>query len=140
MIPGGCEAVRIRLGSIWAAAHAADYPADPRGHSCLLLGLGQEGRPAHVVCSPKVDYLAVITAYLPDPAQWSSDFRDQEVMMTCPHCRGILERSTAPFRVDRGGYHVQWDALPAWVCKQCGRDDHGRALSRSQSMRAACRR
>jgi hypothetical protein len=52
-----------------------DYPQDPRGHSCLFLGFGDADRPVHVVCSPKDDYLAIITAYLPDPAQWSEDFR-----------------------------------------------------------------
>jgi hypothetical protein len=52
-----------------------DYPHDPRGHSCLVLGLGDTDRPVHVVCSPKDDYLAIITAYLPDAAQWSEDFR-----------------------------------------------------------------
>jgi len=52
-----------------------DYPEDIRGHSCLLLDFGEGGRPIHVVCSPKDDYLAIITAYLPDPAQWSSDFK-----------------------------------------------------------------
>lgn len=52
-----------------------DYPEDARGHSCLLLGSGTGGRPIHVVCSPKDDYLAIITAYLPDPNQWSRDFR-----------------------------------------------------------------
>ncbi|OHB72831.1 MAG: hypothetical protein A2V70_01395 [Planctomycetes bacterium RBG_13_63_9] len=52
-----------------------DYPNDPRGHSCLLLGSGEGGRAIHVVCAPKEDYLAVITAYLPDEAEWSSDFR-----------------------------------------------------------------
>jgi hypothetical protein len=52
-----------------------DYPSDPRGHSCLMLGFGGGGRAVHVVCSPKDDYLAIITAYLPDPAQWSEDFR-----------------------------------------------------------------
>ncbi|MBI4490356.1 MAG: DUF4258 domain-containing protein [Deltaproteobacteria bacterium] len=52
-----------------------DYPEDVRGHSCLLLGLGEEDRPIHVLCSPKDDYLAIITAYLPDPARWSPDFK-----------------------------------------------------------------
>lgn len=52
-----------------------DYPQDSRGNSCLLLGFGDSGRAIHVVCSPKGDYLAVITAYLPDPDQWSSDYR-----------------------------------------------------------------
>ena len=52
-----------------------DYPEDARGHSCLILGKGKNGRPVHVVCSPKGDYLAIITAYLPDTNEWSSDFR-----------------------------------------------------------------
>ena len=52
-----------------------DYPNDPRGHSCLMLGYGETGRAVHVVCSPKDEYLAIITAYLPDPSQWSEDFR-----------------------------------------------------------------
>lgn len=52
-----------------------DYPEDVRGHSCLLLGSDAHGRTIHVVCSPKEDFLAVITAYVPDPAKWTSDFR-----------------------------------------------------------------
>lgn len=52
-----------------------DYPKDVRGHSCLLLGFGYESRPVHVVCSPKDDYLAIITAYLPEQAEWSPDFK-----------------------------------------------------------------
>ncbi len=30
-----------------------------------------------------------------------------------------MERGTAPFCVDRRGYHVRWVAIPAWVCTQC---------------------
>ena len=52
-----------------------DYPQDPRGHSCLMPGFSDADRVVHVVCSPKDEYLAIITAYLPDPAQWSEDFR-----------------------------------------------------------------
>lgn len=52
-----------------------DYPDDPRGRSCLMLGYGDHGRPIHVVCAPRDDYLAIITAYLPDPAEWSAGFR-----------------------------------------------------------------
>ena len=53
-----------------------DYPEDDRGHSCLILAT-PEGRAVHVVCSPKADYLAVITAYVPEPAHWSADFRER---------------------------------------------------------------
>ena len=52
-----------------------DYPEDARGHSCLLLDWGERGRPLHVVCAPKTDYLAVITTYLPSPDQWEQDWR-----------------------------------------------------------------
>jgi len=38
--------------------------------------------------------------------------------MQCSHCKGRL--GTAPFSIDRGGYHVHWDAIPVWVCTQCG--------------------
>lgn len=31
-----------------------------------------------------------------------------------------MHKGTAPFSVDRNGYHIRWDALPAWVCDQCG--------------------
>jgi YgiT-type zinc finger domain-containing protein len=31
-----------------------------------------------------------------------------------------MERGTAPFHIDRKGYHLQLDKIPAWVCSQCG--------------------
>ncbi|MBI4522410.1 MAG: YgiT-type zinc finger protein [Deltaproteobacteria bacterium] len=40
--------------------------------------------------------------------------------MECLHCKGRMNRGTAPFSLDRKGYHVSWDAVPAWVCTQCG--------------------
>jgi len=55
-----------------------DYPEDMRGHSCLMLGYGENGRPIHVVCAPKADYLAVITAYLPRPTRWNPDWRTRK--------------------------------------------------------------
>ena len=41
-------------------------------------------------------------------------------LMECLKCKGRLVKGTAPFSVDRGGYHLHWDAVPAWVCTQCG--------------------
>lgn len=52
-----------------------DYPEDARGHSCLLYGRGNGNRSIHVVCSPKTDYLAIITAYLPSTDEWEQDQR-----------------------------------------------------------------
>jgi YgiT-type zinc finger domain-containing protein len=31
-----------------------------------------------------------------------------------------MTRATAPFHVDRTRYHLTLDAVPAWVCGQCG--------------------
>lgn len=55
-----------------------DYPEDARGHSCLLDGRGSRQRSIHVVCSPKEDYLAIITAYLPSRDEWRSDLRTRK--------------------------------------------------------------
>jgi hypothetical protein len=55
-----------------------DYPEDPRGHSCLLLGGGRDNRYLHVVCAPKAEYLAIITAYLPSRDQWEDDMRTRK--------------------------------------------------------------
>ncbi|XXY53344.1 DUF4258 domain-containing protein [Sorangium sp. So ce269] len=64
--------------AITAGELVEDYPEGVRGHSCLLLGSGESGRPIHVVCAPKPDYLAIITAYIPHPDQWSADFRQRK--------------------------------------------------------------
>lgn len=40
--------------------------------------------------------------------------------MECIHCKGRMRKSTVPFSLDRKGYHVHWDTVPAWVCTQCG--------------------
>jgi len=62
------------LGVIATGAIVEDYPEDCRGHSCLLLGYSEGGRPLHVVCAPKGDYLAIITAYVPEKSEWSQSF------------------------------------------------------------------
>ena len=40
--------------------------------------------------------------------------------MKCMYCQGEMRRGSAPFHVDRKGYHLLLDAVPAWVCSQCG--------------------
>ena len=52
-----------------------DYPDDLRGHSYLVSSETREGRIIPVVCSPRDDYLAIITAYIPDPDKWEDDFK-----------------------------------------------------------------
>jgi len=31
-----------------------------------------------------------------------------------------MRKSCAPFQIDRRGYHLLLDAVPAWICTQCG--------------------
>lgn len=40
--------------------------------------------------------------------------------MECLYCKGQMQRGTAPFTIERNGYRVSWDAVPAWICAQCG--------------------
>ena len=55
-----------------------DYPDDPRGPSCLVLGCAGS-RPLHAVCSVKVDpeELFLITVYDPSkrPELWTDSYR-----------------------------------------------------------------
>jgi YgiT-type zinc finger domain-containing protein len=40
--------------------------------------------------------------------------------MKCMFCQGTMVRGVAPFHIDRKGYHLALDTVPAWVCAQCG--------------------
>jgi len=35
----------------------------------------REGRGDHIICSPKEEYLGIITAYVPTLNKWENDFR-----------------------------------------------------------------
>ena len=55
-----------------------DYPADPRGHSCLILGFTRTSRPIHMVCGHlEEEEFVIITIYRPDPEQWV-DYRKRK--------------------------------------------------------------
>ena len=50
-----------------------DYPNDPRGHSCLVLGYAS-GQPVHVVCGlTKQHRLYLITVYRPTIPKWKDE-------------------------------------------------------------------
>jgi YgiT-type zinc finger domain-containing protein len=40
--------------------------------------------------------------------------------MECLYCKAQMKKGTAPFSSDRNGYHISWDAIPTWICEQCG--------------------
>jgi uncharacterized protein with PIN domain len=43
----------------------------------------------------------------------------EEPQVRCIRCEGRMERGTAPVRIERPGFHLAWDGLPAWVCSRC---------------------
>lgn len=47
---------------------------DPRGQVFLLNHKTTKKRYIHVACSPKKNYLVIITAYVPDPREWRKNF------------------------------------------------------------------
>ena len=40
--------------------------------------------------------------------------------MECLHCRGTLKVGQASYAVNRKGYHLIIDDVPAFICEQCG--------------------
>jgi len=51
-----------------------DYPHDPRGSSCLVLGYQRENRPIHIVCSQDSSRsIVIITVYEPEPPKWINE-------------------------------------------------------------------
>ncbi len=50
-----------------------DYPNDPRGPSCLVLGHSQD-RPIHIVCGfTPLKWVRIITVYLPKLPKWTDE-------------------------------------------------------------------
>ena len=49
-----------------------DYLDDPRGHSCLMLGTAQDGRPLHIVLTilAQIEQVLIITVYIPSLPKW----------------------------------------------------------------------
>lgn len=51
------------------------YPDDYPFPSCLILGSSVAGRAVHIVVGSDLETLWIVTAYYPDPEQWSPDFK-----------------------------------------------------------------
>lgn len=63
--------------AILAGQVIEDYPNDPRGPSCLMLGYTEQRRPIHIVLAYPVmgQRMKVITVYEPSPDQWQAGWR-----------------------------------------------------------------
>lgn len=73
---------RIRTQDIEQAVKVGaiieEYPDDPRGPSCLILGLVGE-RPLHVLCGRlESDEILIITAYEPNREEWQNDWKTRK--------------------------------------------------------------
>ena len=51
------------------------YPTDYPSPICLVMGHTVAGQPLHVVCGSNGAKLWFITAYIPDPLEWTNDFK-----------------------------------------------------------------
>lgn len=52
-----------------------EYPEDPRGESCLVLGFTPEGSPVHVVCGKNPSgHLILVTVYIPTMPKWRDPY------------------------------------------------------------------
>jgi hypothetical protein len=52
-----------------------EYPDDPRGESCLILGFTAEGTPVHIVCGKNPSgHLTLITVYIPKMPKWRNPY------------------------------------------------------------------
>jgi hypothetical protein len=69
----------INIGDVVTALTTGEiiehYPKDYPFPSCLVLGLTPEDKHLHIVCGSSGTELWLITAYFPNPAEWSADFR-----------------------------------------------------------------
>ena len=73
---------RIEANDIEQAVEAGsiieEYPHDPRGACCLMLGFVGK-RPLHVLCGRlDAEEILIITAYEPDPGEWETGWRTRK--------------------------------------------------------------
>lgn len=66
------------LAGVETAQVLEDYPEYPKGPSILVLQRDEAGSPIHVVWGipkGKTSPAVLVTAYRPDPEQWTDDFQ-----------------------------------------------------------------
>jgi hypothetical protein len=73
---------RIKAADIEQAVKSGniieDYPNDPRGASCLILGR-VSNRPLHILFAQlEAQEILVVTAYEPDPEEWEDDWQTRK--------------------------------------------------------------
>ncbi len=54
------------------------YPDTGRGISCLIAGFTNNGKPIHIVCGERKEWLVIITIYIPTAPKFKSLFERGE--------------------------------------------------------------
>lgn len=54
------------------------YDDTVRGDNCLIAGFTEEGKPIHVVCGRRGDWLVVITVYISRPPKFKTPYERGE--------------------------------------------------------------
>ena len=78
-----------------------------------LLRLVRPGAPGGQV--QPVDLDATQPVLLRGPVR----LQGESAPVRCIRCDGRVERGTAPVMIERRGYRLAWNAVPAWVCTRC---------------------
>ncbi len=60
-----------------------------------------------------------LDATLPIAPQHPVSQPPEALPMKCLRCQGPIERGAAPVTVERNGYRIAWESVPAWVCTRC---------------------
>lgn len=40
--------------------------------------------------------------------------------MKCHYCGGEMKKGKTTYTINKKGYHLLLDRIPAWICSQCG--------------------
>jgi hypothetical protein len=54
------------------------YEDSGRGESCLVAGFTEAGKPIHIVCGRRGDWLVIITVYIPRPPKFKTPYERGE--------------------------------------------------------------
>jgi YgiT-type zinc finger domain-containing protein len=60
-----------------------------------------------------------LDATMPIRLATSHQASPETLPMRCLRCQGAVERGTTPVRIERDGFKMTWQQVPAWVCQRC---------------------